>query len=504
MLNLLRRLRIQGNVASATPQQRLMEVARRIQNTLTRAGYFHKTADGRIQTVRFSQISLTPSQDYGLLVVDVFKLPIGVSISRLTQPKVTEELSRAVGLPVRLWGTKGIVWAVALNPPPAHPLPRRVDLDLSLCPHGQYIVPIGVGRHGPVVRCLGTDTGHILIGGESGGGKSTLLHVLITSLIARHTPAQLRIGLVDPKAVEFQAYRGVPHLLRDIATEVETATDIIRYLVQHEFPLRQELYAGVLAKNLPEYNALAVQRGEAPLPMIVLIIDEVTDIAMLAGTKSPFFRGLIRLISKARSYGIVLVLATQNPKAQVINTLVTSNCSTRIAFRVVDYHHSQTILGQTGAEKLPRTIPGRMLARIGDAGLLLLQGYYVDTQRCLDIARSAGARDQAAPAGLTDIQRAMVIYALEYLDGAFAINKLYARFKGAISKRQIEKFAQELEARGLLTPPQGATVGRYVTDTLAAMVRVENVTTVASPTAQPQTSGDLLAEPIRVSIPQIL
>ena len=119
------------------------------------------------------------------------------------------------------------------------------------------------------------------------------------------------------------------------------------------------------------------------------MIDEVSDIALQCGLRSAFYKNLIRLSSKGAAFGLILVLATQNPKAEVLNTLIRGNMSTRIAFRVSSVEHSRTILGLGGAQKLPRTIRGRMLARL-DESLVELQGFYVSDEAVLALARALG------------------------------------------------------------------------------------------------------------------
>ena len=155
---------------------------------------------------------------------------------------------------------------------------------------------------------------------------------------------------------------------------------------------------GVFARNLLTYNERVAQRGsdEAALPLILVVIDEVSDIALQCGLRSAFYKNLIRLSSKGAAFGLILVLATQNPKAEVLNTLIRGNMSTRIAFRVSSAEHSRTILGTGGAQKLPRTIRGRMLARL-DESLVELQGFYVSDEAVLALAqRWAASRGRAA------------------------------------------------------------------------------------------------------------
>ncbi|MFZ5919072.1 MAG: FtsK/SpoIIIE domain-containing protein [Chloroflexota bacterium] len=178
---------------------------------------------------------------------------------------------------------------------------------------------------------------HILVGGESGSGKSTWLNTMLVALLMAHTPQELQVAIVDPKQVEFQAYAGIPHLFAPIATEVDEAAALTARLLA-ELDCRRALFAGVLARDLAAYNRVA----DEPLPLLLLIVDEVTDIALQAGLRSAFYTDLIRLVSKGRAFGLVVVLATQNSKAEVLNTLIRGNLSTRIAFRVTTAEHART------------------------------------------------------------------------------------------------------------------------------------------------------------------
>jgi S-DNA-T family DNA segregation ATPase FtsK/SpoIIIE len=207
------------------------------------------------------------------------------------------------------------------------------------------------------------------VGGESGSGKSTWLHVALSALSAVHRPEELQVALVDPKQVEFQVYAGLPHLLAPIAVEAEEASALTERLLA-ELDRRRALYARAGARNLVNYGHLTGDR----LPLLLLMVDEVTDIALEAGLRSLFYKNLIRLVSKGRAFGLVVVLATQNPKAEVLNTLIRGNMSTRIAFRVATVNHSRTVLGMSGAEKIPRSVRGRLVARL-DQNLVNLQGF---------------------------------------------------------------------------------------------------------------------------------
>jgi hypothetical protein len=400
-----------------------------------------------------------------VLEVDVQRLPPRVSIHKLTSPDTLHHLTAVVGKPVHKLNTTGLTYCIELQPRGVRRLPTRVHLDLDARPPGAYMVPIGQGRDRAEWRSL-LDTSHILVGGESRSGKSTWLNALLVALLSTHTPDELRLALVDPKGVEFAPFGGVPHLVQPVATTPRTASAVMSWLIA-EMDRRQALFAGVYARNLHAYNERVRARGEdeAALPLILAVIDEVSDIALQCGLRSAFYQNLIRLSSKGAAFGLILVLAAQNPKAEVLNTLIRGNMSTRIAFRVSGADHSRTILGCGGAQKLPRTIRGRMMARL-DESLVELQGFYVPDEAVLALARRWV---EAHAIQLSPVERDLVRYAREELGGAFPIGRLYERFKGRISYRQLSKLGRRWEHTGWLSPPASVVEARRVTDELWAL-----------------------------------
>jgi phosphoglycolate phosphatase-like HAD superfamily hydrolase len=352
-------------------QERHLETLfRGVRHTLLNRGLYGKRDGGGIHEVSWKRTVLLDDLGIVAFEVDVGRLPI--KIERLLDPAVAHQMQASLGgRRVRVINSQGLLFSVALGPEEPRQgthLPQRVVLDLGGCPPGKYVIPVGQGRGGPVWRSL-LETGHILVGGESGSGKSTWLHAMLIALLSVHAPTELQVTLVDPKQVEFQVYRGLPHLLAPVATEANEASAATARLLA-ELDRRRTCFTEVGARNLVNYRHLT---GE-PLPLVLLVVDEVTDIALEAGLKSSFYKDLIRLVSKGRAFGLVVVLATQNPKAEVLNTLIRGNMSTRIAFRVATASHSRTILGMCGAEKIPRSVRGRLVARL-DRDLEDLQGF---------------------------------------------------------------------------------------------------------------------------------
>jgi S-DNA-T family DNA segregation ATPase FtsK/SpoIIIE len=345
----------------ADEMRRLEMLFRGVRHTLLNRGLYGKREGGGIQEVPWKRIILLDDLGIVAFEVDVGRSP--VKIERLLNPQVAHQIQACLGgRRVKVTNSQGLLFGVALEPNEPRPtklLPRRVVLDVESRPTGKYLIPVGQRSRGPVWHSL-LETSHILVGGESGSGKSTWLHAMLVALLSVHSPAELQMALVDPKQVEFQVYQGLPHLLVPVATEAGEASALTACLMT-ELDRRRALFARVGARNLINYGHLT---GEH-LPLVLLVVDEVTDIALEAGLKSSFYKDLIRLVSKGRAFGLVVVLATQNPKAEVLNTLIRGNMSTRIAFRVATGHHSRTILGMSGAEKIPRSVRGRLVARLG-------------------------------------------------------------------------------------------------------------------------------------------
>lgn len=187
---------------------------------------------------------------------------------------------------------------------------------------------------------------HLLIAGQTGSGKSVMINTLLTSLLYRNSPSDMKLILVDPKQVEMAPYEDIPHLLTPIITEPEKCISALKWAV-NEMEKRYSLLAEQKLRDIKSYNQK--NTGEA-MPYIVVVIDELADLMMLA--KRDVEALIVRLAQKARAVGIHLVLATQRPSVDVITGLIKANVPARIAFTVASQVDSQTILDQGGAEKL--------------------------------------------------------------------------------------------------------------------------------------------------------
>ena len=217
---------------------------------------------------------------------------------------------------------------------------------------------MGKDINGRIVTADLASMPHVLIAGSTGSGKSVAINAMIMSLLFRTTPSQVRLILVDPKRVELGMYEGIPHLFTPIITEPKLAANALRNAVR-EMERRLKLLASRSVRNIDQYNKLfeaampslfSDGEDEAPLPYIVIIIDELADLMML--DRSNVEESITRLAQMARAVGIHLILATQRPSVDVITGLIKANIPTRISFRLATKVDSRTILDTNGAEAL--------------------------------------------------------------------------------------------------------------------------------------------------------
>jgi DNA segregation ATPase FtsK/SpoIIIE, S-DNA-T family len=187
---------------------------------------------------------------------------------------------------------------------------------------------------------------HLLIAGQTGSGKSVMINTLLTSLLFKCSPAELKLILVDPKFVELRSYKDIPHLLTPVITEPEKCISALKWAVS-EMERRLKTFADADKSNIEEYNNMSSNES---MPYIVIVIDELSDLMMAAARDVEAL--IVRIAQKARAAGIHLVLATQRPSADVITGLIKANVPARIAFTVAGQVNSNIIIDSMGAEKL--------------------------------------------------------------------------------------------------------------------------------------------------------
>lgn len=197
----------------------------------------------------------------------------------------------------------------------------------------------------PIVADL-TKMPHVLVAGATGSGKSVCINTLITSILFKALPNEVKFVLIDPKVVELSNYNGIPHLLTPVVTDAKKAASALRWAVQ-EMERRYALFAAAGVRDIGRYNDL---NSEGKLPLIVIIIDELADLMMVAPVDVE--DAICRLAQMARAAGLHLVLATQRPSVDVITGIIKANIPSRISFAVSSQVDSRTILDMAGAEKL--------------------------------------------------------------------------------------------------------------------------------------------------------
>jgi S-DNA-T family DNA segregation ATPase FtsK/SpoIIIE len=214
---------------------------------------------------------------------------------------------------------------------------------------------------------------HVLVAGTTGSGKSGSVNAILTSMLMHASPNELRLVLVDPKQVELNHYDSVPHLLTPVVTNARVASNVLENLVA-EMESRYTVMGKARGRNLEELNKIRVKQGEAPLPHILCVIDELADLMMVAPGEVE--DSIIRLAQKSRAVGIHLLLATQRPSTDVITGTIKVNIPARIGFSVASQVDSRVILDQGGAESLLGQ--GDMLFRpVGSSKLQRVQGAFV-------------------------------------------------------------------------------------------------------------------------------
>jgi len=243
-------------------------------------------------------------------------------------------------------------------------------------------------------RAIGADLAkmpHLLVAGTTGAGKSACVNSMLSSILLRATPHQVRLVLVDPKQVELNHYESIPHLLTPVITSPKMAANALQNLVK-EMEERYGIMRLARTRSLPELNKVREGRGEPPLPYILCVIDELADLMMVA--PADVEDSIIRLAQKARAVGMHLVLATQSPRVDVITGMIKANVPSRIAFAVSSQTDSRVILDQNGAESLLGQ--GDMLfSPVGTNKLQRIQGAYIDEEQILELTEAW--RRQGAP-----------------------------------------------------------------------------------------------------------
>lgn len=315
---------------------------------------------------------------------------------------------------------------------------------------------------------------HLLIAGATGSGKSVCVNTIITSMLYKYSPDEVRLILVDPKVVELSVYNGIPHLLIPVVTDPHKAAGALNWAVR-EMMRRYDLFASTGSRKLEAYNKNVAK--EDRLPQIVIIIDELADLMMVA--KKEVEDSIVRLTQLARAAGIYLIVATQRPSVNVITGLIKANIPSRIAFKVSSPVDSRTILDCSGAEKLLGR--GDMLFRsVSMDKPLRIQGAFVsddEVEKIVDYIKvdeshydqeiikqleSSSSDGVTVSGGSGDGEDELTKQAIGFLvhSKKASISGLQRKFK--IGYNRAANIIEDLEERGIVGPDNGGTKGREV------------------------------------------
>lgn len=336
-------------------------------------------------------------------------------------------------------------------------------------------VPLGRDISGEVKLCDLTKMPHMLIAGSTGSGKSVCINGIITSILMKTKPNQVKMMMIDPKRVELNVYNGIPHLLTPVVTNPRKAAQALQKVVA-EMEKRYELFASFGIRNIDGYNALVEQHslemGEEakPLPYIVVIVDELADLMMVASNEVE--EAIIRLAQMARAAGIHMVLATQRPSVDVITGIIKANVPSRIAFAVSSGTDSRTIIDTNGAEKLLGR--GDMLfVPMGENKPIRVQGAFLsdeEVERVVDFVKTQQEADYDENMMPTDQpthvseepEDDLFADVVEMLQDQETVSTSFLQRKYRIGYNRAARLIDALEERGLIGPSDGSKPRRVL------------------------------------------
>ncbi len=355
----------------------------------------------------------------------------------------------------------------------------REVLESSRFGESRSPVSVGLGKDitGAAIIADLSKMPHLLIAGQTGAGKSVCINSIITSILYKASPQEVRLILVDPKKVELNVYNGIPHLLTPVVTDPKKAAGALQFVVR-KMEERYETFAKRRVKDIVRYNEVAAEAGEEPMPRIVVIVDELNDLMLVA--RGEVEDSVMRIAQLARAAGIYLILATQRPSVNVITGVIKANIPSRIAFAVASGFDSKTILDTGGAEKLVGK--GDMLFHLnGEPKPVRVQGAFVGEQEVEKVVEFIKAKnsqgeyigeeqlvmrelkpshggsgenpnDEEDIDGDDELFPAAVEYAIEC--GTISISALQRRFKVGYSRAG--RLIDTMELRSIIEPAQGS------------------------------------------------
>ncbi|MCL7451489.1 MAG: DNA translocase FtsK [Anaerolineae bacterium] len=356
-------------------------------------------------------------------------------------------------------------------------VPLRTVLDSELYRKIKGPLPIALGQDvaGTPAAIDLAAMPHLLIAGATGSGKSVCVNSIIASLLASRTPDQVQFIMIDPKMVELTAFNGIPHLRAPVVIELERVVGVLNWATR-EMDNRYKVFNRARARNVDAYNRMLAEKGERPLPYIVLVIDELADLMMVAPDEVE--RAICRIAQMARATGIHAVIATQRPSVDVVTGLIKANFPARISFAVTSQVDSRVIIDTAGADKLLGR--GDMLFMSPDSSKLVrLQGCFVSDHELSELVRYwKGVRLAQEPPQAVVQQRmweeiessqAEAAQQDELLPRAIAIVREHDRASISMLQRRLRigysraaRLIETMEQQGIVGPPPGGSSSREV------------------------------------------